>query len=56
MILFLVTVKSLIPVRGVLPADKGGNRENIRDQGQTADLPSRLVSASTRSFCWELSA
>lgn len=51
MILFLVTVKSLIPVRGVLRADKGGKRENIRDQGPTADLLSRLVKASQRSHC-----
>lgn len=28
MILFLVAVKSLIPVRGVLRADKGGKREH----------------------------
>lgn len=47
MILFLVAVKSLIPVRGVLRADKGGKREHWK---QAMDCRDELKFAQIAVF------
>lgn len=50
MILFLVAVKSLIPVRGVLRADKGGKREHWKQAMDCRDELKFIVLAQIAVF------
>lgn len=50
MILFLVAVKSLIPVRGVLQADKGGKREHWKQAMDCRDELKFIVLAQIAVF------